>query len=410
MDNLFNNINLEDTVEIAVDVSAEEATAAASVLEKTGVNPLEKPAPPAAKTAEAKKKEEEDTSDSLEVDINQEEADKIKDNLAKLEGKEKKDQNEEKISPVKKTAKGKDAPQDSKIPDGAFTIIAQALKEEGFLTDLPEDFDGSPESFINVMGNEIKLGINEYVTGLPTVVQELIAHYEEGVPLKELIEIKSDQISLEGITADSLKADENLQKDLIYEDFRLRGLSEKQIKLQIDALETTGNLLSAASDAHTNLIDYQKRQADSLVQKTKQEKQQAEQNRIAMLNKVKQTVEATKEIVPGIPLSNLQKDQLYKSMTTVVAHDDSGRPLDIVGYKRAQDPLKFDQRLHYLASIGVFDDDYSKLTNLGKKKSIADLEKLIKPKDQFNGGKTLIEKEGGSRGIVDSLRALDLDI
>ena len=267
---------------------------------------------------------------------------------------------------------GTASPSDSNI-----IAFAKALSEQGVLSDLPEDFDGTTEGLVKLMQNTVNSGIEAYKNDLPPVIKDLVNNYEENVPLKDLIDTKSREIQYSTITEEAIDSNVNLQKALIAEDLKNRGYTQEKINERIEMFESNDVLASEAKDAQAALVNVERYHQEQLKKRTEEEKELAAKKNEENLSNIKTSIGKLQEIIPGIPLNDNSKENIYKSMTSVVETDKNGRPMNAVMKTRTEDPLKFETTLHYLHSLGVFDGDWSKIRNVSKSNAMKELtEKL----------------------------------
>ena len=267
---------------------------------------------------------------------------------------------------------GTASPSDSNI-----IAFAKALSEQGVLSDLPEDFDGTTEGLVKLMQNTVNSGIEAYKNDLPPVIKDLVNNYEENVPLKDLIDTKSREIQYSTITEEAIDGNVDLQKALIAEDLKNRGYTQEKINERIQMFESNDVLASEAKDAQAALVNVERYHQEQLKKRTEEEKELAAKKNEENLSNIKTSIGKLQEIIPGIPLNDNSRENIYKSMTSVVETDANGRPMNAVMKTRTEDPLKFETTLHYLHSLGVFDGDWSKIRNVSKSNAMKELtEKL----------------------------------
>ena len=95
---------------------------------------------------------------------------------------------------------------------------------------------------------------------------------------------------------------------------------------------------------------------------------------IKILEDFKGTLKETKEILPGVTINDNIKDDIYKSLTTVVDIDQYGQPMNNIAKARAEDPIGFDVKLAYLFEVTKGFNDWSTVVSAGKKNAIKDFE------------------------------------
>ncbi len=109
-----------------------------------------------------------------------------------------------------------------------------------------------------------------------------------------------------------------------------------------------------------------------------------------------------KEVVPGLDLTESFKEDIYKSMTTAVAKDPQGNPINSVQVTRAKNPIDFEFKLNLYHKLGLFEEkpDFSKIMKVADTKSATGLKALLKEGNDFiDGGKSKKVKEDDDLGL-----------
>jgi len=286
-----------------------------------------------------------------------------------------------------------------------FTPFAKALHEEGILPNLDiEKFGGTADSLFDAVRSEIQVGVDTYKESLPTVVKEIIDNYEEGVPLSELIDAKSKQMEYASIKKEDFTENDALQKAVVRDLLKYKGIKETKVEKIIQSFEDGGQLVKEAEDSleelqeiHQEYLKEQRTAADARNKEISKRNQEA-------LTSIRSLVDTTTEIIPDLKLNKVAKDRIYNSMTQVVSVDERGNPMNKVMEIRKKDPQKFEMVLHYLADLGVFEGDWSKIKTKAKTSAVKDLEKTISNGTAFAQGNKGVGTSGGSSSLLESLK------
>lgn len=278
--------------------------------------------------------------------------------------------------------------------------LATALYEEGVISELDEEklneaSESEAEVLIDLIRQEIGRNVENYKEGLPDKVKKIIDNYEEGVPLDVIIGLESANQRLDMITEDQLKDSEDLQKLIVTESLKRAGYSDAKIQKRIQQFEDLGQLEEEAIDSLTEAKEYYATALEAEKNRVKKEQKEAEERQKKTLQDLKKDIMATTEVVPGIKITNKEKEKIYESMTKVVDQDQYGNPMNEVMVTRAKNPMGFEKLLHYYYQLGLFniDDegniapDLSKLKTSAKSSAIDELNKtLSKKKSSFSSG------------------------
>lgn len=264
-----------------------------------------------------------------------------------------------------------------------LTPYAKMLVEEGVLPNLDlENFDGTAESLVQAYEDYDKERFNSFKeSSLDPRVKWLQDNLEQGVPLKNLLDLEEQKFSLDNVSEDKLVENESLQKDIITNYYKeTTSLNDEKITKIVDRLETLGEL---ESESKSNLIDLksiiaEKEQAQA--QQAQQYQEQMSKQQEQALKQFKDTLYDKKEIIDGVKISDNLKDRVYKTLTTPIGVDENtGAPINKIYKARAEDPVNFEISLGYIFEVTNGFKDWSALA--GKKKAIDEFEKSLKNVD-----------------------------
>jgi len=278
-----------------------------------------------------------------------------------------------------------ESPSSQETKDSSpFTPFAKLLVEEGATPNLNlEEFDGTPQGLIKAIQSEIDYNVNMYKESLDPRVKWLQDNVDEGVALEDLLTIDKQRVTLNSINEETLSTDENLQKQIVREYLKeTTKFNDVLINKQIERLEATGDLTEEAKGYFNELKQINLAKEQQAVQQAKIQQQEFQKQQEKVLSDFKETLEKTEEIIPGIKLNRIIKDQIFKTLTTPVAQDpNTGAPINAIAKSRAEDPINFEKNLAYvwLATKGF--KDFSVLGSAGKKSAMADFENALKKSD-----------------------------
>lgn len=268
--------------------------------------------------------------------------------------------------------------ESSEIKDGnVFKTLATVLKEEGIFTTIDvEKLEGKPEELIAGIQAEIKDGIDGYKESMHPKIKYLQDNFEEGVPLDELIGIISEQQRFDNIDENTIKEDVQLQKDLVaYHLSQTTKWSEAKIKKEVDRLADVDEIEAEAYDAHKELKSLALEAENELKNQAKAKESKRLQDLKDTNEKITKTATALTEIIPGIKVTDKEKQALVNSMTKAVAFTSDNKPISKAIQERQKDPIKFDLMLNYFIDKGFFEGKFDTILTKVKSDSLKQLEK-----------------------------------
>ena len=195
-------------------------------------------------------------------------------------------------------------------------------------------------------------GIEEYKTHLDPRIKWLQDNVEEGVPLEDLLKVDRAKLTYNSISEDVLREDSELQKKIAREYYKeTTRFSDSRIDKEIERLDQLGDLSEETIGYLSELKNITEQKEEGLRNLAKQQQEQARAQQLQILEDFQNTLKSTKEVIPGLPVNDVTKDKIYKSLTTVVGIDEYGNPLNNIAMARSTDPIGFEIKLAYLFEI-----------------------------------------------------------
>jgi len=294
----------------------------------------------------------------------------------------------------------------------AYIVIGNQLKEGGsFSTFNEEEFKklakekGDPDqALVEMQRNELEKAKEEYINSLSDEDKELYEAKEAGVNLNEIGQIDNAINSYSKLTDEQLENEENEEtsKALIREYMKLKSFDKDEIEDTIELYDEKGKLSEKSKNARDKIVDSLKGQKSNIINQQKEQKQKEQQNLEERKKKLKQTIHSFEEIIPGVKMNDEIKDEVYKDMTTPVAEDENGQPVDALGYQMRKNPEAFNAVLYYLNKVGVFnfDDDGNYKPDFSKIKKAEQTKEAKRLSDVFNKNESF--RPNGSKGTGNS--------
>ena len=240
----------------------------------------------------------------------------------------------------KEIDEGKRTPESKGLSSSPLTSLTSALHEEGVLSSLSEEELAeikSGEDLIEAVRGQIRQ--NEY-SDLTDDQKEYLEALRSGVPDANYRQAKQSADMYSKIEESSLEADdaENFRKSLIVNDFLAKGFSQddadKYAQRSLDLGEDIG-------DAKSALNRLQKSEQENISKMSAQAKAQqkaAEEAQGQRINDLKQKVNSSNEIVPGVKFNQQTKDKVFDLMTSTAGFDSNNAPMNAVVKEMVENP------------------------------------------------------------------------
>jgi hypothetical protein len=207
--------------------------------------------------------------------------------------------------------------------EDTFKALAGYLKEKEIFSNVDlENFSGTEEEFIEAVQQEFFEGpLESYKQSLHPTLRYLMDNWEEGVPLDELINITSNEIRYNSIDESKVDDDVNLQKAILTAYLRETApkWSEERINREVNKKVELGEV-DDVKEALSELKVLEQQKAQELVELTKNQKAQAEKEAKENYESFRKMTFETKEIIPGVALSQKEQEKIFKAATTPIGY------------------------------------------------------------------------------------------
>jgi hypothetical protein len=266
-----------------------------------------------------------------------------------------------------------------------YKSLSEFLKSEGVLTD--GEFD-SPETMVNTFKQVIDRNIEDWKEGLPEEIHKLIDNYQAGVPFDKLLEVSSKQIEYSNIDEATLEEDLDLQRKLAEDYLRATTkFSEARIKKEIQSKEDSNELEEFSKEGLGTLKEELEKTIAAEKARVKEQEAIAKEERAKQLNFLNKQITEINEIVPGVKISDTEKKELLKMITTAVEiRGDQAFTQAMV--TREKDPIGFETKLNYYIKMGLFDEkpNFETIMKKTTTKTVEKLERKLEEtmKKRFN--------------------------
>jgi len=285
------------------------------------------------------------------------------------------------------------------VSDSLTVAFAKTLLELQGLSDFKEDEykalvkeKGEAAAFIELMENEATKKVENYRKSIDEYAQEYTQLREVGFTKEEASTIVGNKETINAISDEQLKEDEELQIDVVREVGKLKGESEEEIEENIQLLKETDKLATRAKTNLVQLKNYYGKVAEQELVRKKDEVKAKEQSQVEFLKSLKTDIDSTEEILKDKKINQPTKDKIYSMLTTPIKQED-GTILNEVWTKRKADVKAFDKKLAYFIHIGLFDGKTDSLIKDSKTKAASELQKLLDGGRVHTAGDPIIHDE-----------------
>jgi hypothetical protein len=217
----------------------------------------------------------------------------------------------------------------------------------------------------------------------------------------------------DNIDKQTIVADENLQKQIYFEQLKAKNFSDQEAVEAIDDAIAIGKLQEKALKAVPEL----KAQSQAIVEQSRYQKEQQTRAQVEQQTKAFENllsnIDTRDSFIDGLNLNKISKDKLKSNIVTPVYKDPkSGKEFNSLMYKQQRNPVEFEMLINYYDTLGLFNldkegkfkPDISKLKNVAKTAAINELDKVIAAEEQRGVGRnTSVETSQKTEGILSLL-------
>jgi len=280
--------------------------------------------------------------------------------------------------------------------DSPLYLHAATLHEEGILPTLDlESLKGKPfkeamQLFKDAEKKYFEDARDEYKNSLNDRQKEYIDLLEIGIPQEQIEHQFSVEDAYSKVTDQLLSDDTDLQKQIITQNLKLKGLSDTKVQVFLKAAEDGETLFEEAKESRDSINAYIAEQKQKTITEAKNAQIEADKKEVELQKEIKTTIDKLDEILPGIKISAAEKTKLYDFMTKPVEEKVvAGKkvPIDLINKTRSENKVLFDLKLKYFINLGLFNEDNkTDLTKIMKKVTSSNADKLALRLKEEPGG------------------------
>lgn len=279
--------------------------------------------------------------------------------------------------------------QEGQSPNNFYSSIAHALREDGILSVLQEGVEiNSPEEFANLMREQVKTMYDESQNRISEALElgispDVIREHEKALSVLNSI----DETSL----SDEGEKGVNIRKNLIYQDYINRGLSQERALREVEKSFKSGTDIDDAKEALNSNIEFYTQSYNNTLEERKREKEEQEAYNEKLFSDIDNNISQSRNILGGIEVPESYRNRAREVLFRQSYKDkETGEYLtELQAYQKHNYP----EFLKNVAILYALTDGFKNTGNLIKGKvnkevrsSIANLENTINNTSRDTGG------------------------
>lgn len=275
-----------------------------------------------------------------------------------------------------------------------YSTLAAEFKAKGVLPGL-EDIDGIKS--LEDINNALQAEVDARLDATQKTLREAM---NSGADVSEVSRISQTISKLESVTDDYIENENNTAFRLhaIKQDFIINGYSEERASVMAQRSVDAGTDIEDAKFALANIIEDEKDNMKGIINEAKEKENNS-------LKEIKNYISTTPEVLPGIALTNSQKDELYNQ----VVNDVGGNETAFMK-AQAQDPIGTRMKLEALFYVTKGFTDFSLFSSPEVTKSSEKLENLLRGASFTQTGAIDTEvQDPNSNFVLDDLKNFTIE-
>lgn len=275
-----------------------------------------------------------------------------------------------------------------------FYSIANALVEDGVLSDLEEDFVKnikSSEDFAEAIEKQVNARLTE-------AQQRINSALNADVDVDSIREYEQVLQKLDNITDDVIKDESEkgvtLRKQLIYQDFINRGFSKERAEREVRKSFDSGSDIEDAKDARDNNKSYFKNQYETLIQEGEQEVENQKRRFKEETESLKKQLLEDKDVFDGLVVDKITRQKAFDNIAKATYKDENGNYITAIQKYQKENPVDFRKKLGLIFTLTDGFKNVDKLVKTKVKKevksSLKELESKLRNSSFLDGNPTLV--------------------
>lgn len=294
------------------------------------------------------------------------------------------------------------------VNSGVLTV-----EEMEKLDEMPGTFDSIKELVNKTVETNFKAKENSWKSNMSSAkkrfleIEDAFDETDQAILMAQRLEF------FDTVNTDTVRADENLQKQIYYEQLKAKNFSDT------DALEAIEDAISVnkLEEKALKAIPELKAMSQQVVNQSRDNKElktKAEQKaQMDAFENLLGNIDSRDAFIDGLNLNKITKDKLKSNIVNPVYTDPkSGKEFNSLMYKQQRNPVEFEMLINYYDTLGLFNldkegkfkPDITKLKNVAKTAAINELDKVIAAEEQRGVGRnTSMETSQKTEGILSLL-------
>lgn len=257
-----------------------------------------------------------------------------------------------------------------------FSSIAKALRDEGVFPDLSDETLNNIKdaaSFRQMFEEQSSTTLTERQKRLEEALNggantEELRSYQNDLSIVDFLNAKD--------TADKLESEseegETLRKQVMYQDYINRGISEERAKRLVMKSIDDGTDIEDAKEALNSCKDFYNSRIDSYQKEVENRKKSIKEQEEKQYDNLKKQIIDTEDFFGGVKVDKNIRQKAYDSLTKPVYKDENGNFLTAMQKYQKENPMDFMKNVALMYSLT---DGFKNIERLTSKKVKAEVKR-----------------------------------
>lgn len=271
-----------------------------------------------------------------------------------------------------------------------YSSIATALREEGVFPNLTDE---EIASVIDAASFK-QMFVGQSDKRVDSQTKRVLDALNYGVKPTEIQMYERTLNTLFRIQEDALKDEENsnLRKELIKQDFEIRGYNPERVKKEVEKSFNSGSDIEDAKDALESLKEFYHTKYEALRNKAKEDAESAANAHKEKMDKMKKDIDSKDSAFGALPLTPQMKSKIWDVLTAPVYTDPDGvQYTELQRYEREH----HDEFLRYVGAFYAMTEGFTDFTKIFKPAVQKAVKSGFEKLEDFLQGNSTAYSEGG---------------
>lgn len=283
-----------------------------------------------------------------------------------------------------------------------YKSLASYLHDEGILSSVESSELEKIESIqdiANLISKEVKA---KELADLTDLQKKAVEAFRAGIDIDDFKQQQTVEDNLDSITEDILTSDQELRKQLIFQDFKNQGFSDQKAQRLTDRSVDADDDIEDAIEALENIKKGVKERYQAELEFKRKQQEEADKKYQKTQDTIKKNILEKEELIKGVKLNEVARKQILSNMLNPVGKNPNTNVDENILMKDQRENEDFNERLYTVYTLTKGFTDFSYFGKKENSKTVQNIERALKNNQHIN--------MGGSPSFLDDPNSSDFEI